>query len=97
MSTELSTIIENYKPPQKPRSVKIEVGKVYDLTDGTNVEVSGIRTNGTQLVVYYRRVQKRKLFSSEYTHHYDEIESFKARLMELGSVDSITVHPFKEE
>lgn len=82
---------------QQPKSVTIEEGKFYAMDGGTQCQIVKIRTNGDQIMIYYRTAGKQRFFSYTKSWNYNslDLESFKGRLLDLGSITKLTVNPLR--
>lgn len=90
MTNEISTQVSK----QVPKSIVLKNNAWYSLTDGSNVQVVNIRTNGQDTVVYYRKKSYRsKWYKPSYDFSNATIQQFKSQLLELGSVDNIRLNP----
>lgn len=93
MTNQLALVNEK-NVRQVPKSVNIKVGNFYDMTDGKTVEIVSIRTNGDEVHVYYKYFNSYgKWYKRNYTRASLPLDSFKAQLLDLGSIQELFVEP----
>jgi len=80
---------------QVPKSVTIEKGKWYNLTDGKSVQITAIRTNGVETTVYYRYrdTYRSKWYNPSWNISSYTLEQFKSVLLDLGGIQKLTLNP----
>jgi len=78
---------------QQPKSVTIKQGGKYFLTNGDEGIVERIRTNGESVVVYYKTLRRTSIWGNTYNRLSDTLDTFKSKLMDLGAIEQLTIHP----
>lgn len=77
----------------KPKNIDLKEGKWYDVMESgysvIQAQIFKIRTIQNNVMITYRVCTKRRLFSTAWRYETMSVESFKARLIDLGSVPSI--------
>ncbi len=90
LSTEISPA---YQTTERPKNVKIEIGKIYTLDAGSmgtqEVTIVSIRQLRNNVVIYYKYKKQDGKWYATYINNQCTIETFRAQLLAFGELKSI--------